>query len=259
MTGLVDNATLRTAVAAFAAKPEQSSYLEVLRNCFQGDLLLDVTGHAPDVAERASGPVFPAGSTIGFRETEGPDGTRGLLAFTRQEEAARMHDDPAAQVQTIGQPAVAVLEFAREHDYGWLYIDPAGPTCGLSLSDLEFALDAPHNDAVKAAIGSGDRGAVIDALAAGGQLLYSVKPAPGEGAQVRTSVGPDGQSVFLAFTSAAEVVARGSGDAFAPIDIARVLVDSLAEPFAGLVINPSGPWVALGRDELLEAQRRLAS
>ena len=37
----VDNASLRAAVEAFATKPEQSTYLDVVRGCLQGRLLID--------------------------------------------------------------------------------------------------------------------------------------------------------------------------------------------------------------------------
>jgi len=55
---LVDNLTLRTAVEAFAATPNQGTYLEVVRNCFQGDLLLDATGSRDPVrtAQKLSSP-----------------------------------------------------------------------------------------------------------------------------------------------------------------------------------------------------------
>ncbi len=253
---LVDNRILRDAIAAFAAKPEQSSYLEVVRNCLQGDLLLDMTGHAPQLTDGAS--TFPAGSTIGFRETTGPDGARGLLAFTRQEEVARMHDDPTTKVQTLGQPAVGVLEFAKQQGYAWLYLDPAGPTCGVSMRDADFTLTAPHNDAVKAAIATGDRSAVLDALARGGKLLYAVNPVPSGGAQVRTSTAPDGDEVRMAFTSAAEAVVRTPATTFAAVEIAQVVDEALEAPYSGLLLNPAGPWIVLRHDELRALRGRLA-
>lgn len=252
---LVDNAPLRAAVAAFAAKSEQETYLEVVRSVFQGDLLLDSTGSTITTTE--DGTSIAAGSTLAFHEGTGPDGGRALFAFTRQEEVGRMHASEPAAVQTIGQPASGAVEFAVAQGYDWLYLDPAGPTCALKLADLTFVLRNPRNDAVKAALAVG-RAAVVDAMAAGGILFYAVKENPDGSVQVRTSTGPGGVPARLAFTSAAEIAVRGPGDAFAPIDIARVVADALAEPFVGLVINPAGPWVGLFPDELAEIARRLS-
>ena len=44
MADLVDNVSLRRAIAAFADSGEQSRYLEVMRNILHGELLFDTTG-----------------------------------------------------------------------------------------------------------------------------------------------------------------------------------------------------------------------
>ncbi len=259
MADLVDNAPLRYAIAQFAETSEQSAYLEVVRNILHGALLLDTTGS--EIAMTEDGASIAAGSTFAFREGTGPDGERALFAFTRQAEVAKMHEDEPAAVQTLAQPAAATLAFALEHGYTWLYLDPAGPTCGVKLADIQFALKTERNDAVKTALDTDGptwkKNAVIDALALGGKLLYAVNQTP-EGVQVRTSTNPEGQSVALAFTSAAEVVVRSTADSWAAIDVSRIVSDALGEHFSGLVINPAGPWVELGRDDLLQVQARLA-
>lgn len=251
---LVDNIPLRAAVAAFAAKAEQSSYLEVVRNCFQGDLLLDSTGSEITMTE--DGTSIAAGSRFHFHEGEGPNGERALFAFTRQEEAQRMH--PGEPATTMGQPAGGLMEFAQAQGYGWVYIDPAGPTCGVSLHDIDFVLRNARNDAVKNAT-AGRPSDVLDALAAGGTLMYAVIEHPDKSVEVRTSTSPEGKPVRLAFTSAAEVAARSTGDAFATIDIARIVDDALEPPFEGLVINPAGPWALLGREQLGILRSRLGT
>lgn len=260
MADLVDNIPLRRAIAQFAENSEQSSYLEVVRNILHGDLLFDTTGS--DIAMTVDGSSIVKGSTFAFREGTGPDGERALFAFTRQEEVLRMHEDAPATVQTLLQPAASTLEFAAEHGYAWLYLDPAGPTCGVRLADVEFALKTIRNDAVKTALDTEGptwmKNAVIDALSVGGQLLYAVNETP-NGMEVRTSTNPAGQAVALAFTSAAEVVVRSTSDAWAAIDVSRIVSDALGENFSGLVINPAGPWIELGRDDLLQVQSRLAS
>ena len=224
-----------------------------MRCLLQGDLLFDSTGSA--ITMTADGGSIAAGSTFAFHEGIGPDGGRALFAFTRQEEVQRMHADAPDSVQTIGQPATGVLEFAAGQGYQWLYIDPAGPTCALKIPDLDFVLRNPRNDAVKAALAVG-REAVVDAMGSGGILFYAVNETP-DGVQVRTSTGPDNKPVRLAFTSPAEVAARSVGDPFSAIDIARIVNDALAEPFTGLVINPAGPWIGLYPEDLTEVRRRL--
>ena len=254
MSELVDNVTLRTAVEAFAAAPAQDTYFEVLRNCFQGELLLDATTSTLEFTP--DGSAIAAGSTLAFAGGKGPDGKTALFAFTRQAEAAKLHDDPDS-VKTVAQSASSLIEFAAK-EHAWLYIDPAGPTCAIEFADVGFAMRNHRNDAVKDALNITGKTATMDALAAGGKLLYAIDES-GESPSVRTSVAPDGSPVFLAFTSAAEVVVRDVANAFTTVDISRVIDDALAEPFTGLVINPAGPWVMLDRADLLDVQARLAS
>ena len=249
MADLVDNLPLRTAVEAFAADSNQQTYWEVLRNTLQGDLLYDITGSTPPVDG-----VLQKGAVLRFHEGTGPDGGRALFAFTRHEEAQKMHaDEPAA---TLGQSAASALDFARSQGYAWLYIDPAGPTCGLEMKDVDFTLRGERNDAVKASL-PGSRRDVIDAMSLGGSLLLGVKEHPDGRVEVRTSTGPNDVPVRVAFTSAVEVVMRNAGDAWSAVPISRIVADALAPPFEGLIINPSGPWIGLYPDELREIQSRL--
>ena len=255
MPELVDNLPLRAAVGAFAAASNQQTYWEVLRQMLQGDLLFDITGSTPPVDG-----VLQKGALLRFHEGTGPDGGRALFVFTRQEEAQRMHaDEPAT---TLGQPAAGVLDFAKSQGYSWVYVDPAGPTCALQLSDVDFTLRGERNDAVKAALatpGAPDttRRAVIDAMSLGGSLLMGVNEHPYGRVEVRTSTGPNDVAVRLAFTSAIEVVSRNPGDAWTAVPMGRIVSDSLTPPFEGLVLNPAGPWLGLYPDELREIQSRL--
>ena len=149
MAELVDNTPLRAAIAAFSEAPDQAKYFEVLRVAMQGSLLLDATGSTIQFTE--DGSSIAAGSTIGFHEGKGPDGELALFAFTSQEQAVAMHPSEPDGVQTIGQSAVGTLEFAASQ-YTWLYLDPAGPTCGLEVAHIQFVLRNHHNDAVKEAL-----------------------------------------------------------------------------------------------------------
>lgn len=257
MAELVDNTLLRAAVAAFAAAPDQATYFDVLRASLHGDLLMDATGSS--ITYTDDGTSIAAGSRIAFQEGEAPDGGRAMFAFTNQEQVGNLHPDDRDSVQTIGQTAIATLELAVSQGFAWLYIDPAGPRCALEVAHLHFVLRNAHNDAVAAAIVQpmGTREAVIEALALGGTLLYAVTEHDDGRVEVATSTNPAGEPVYLAFTSAAEVLARDPQAAVAAIEVNRVVGDALTEPFAGLVINPGGPWMSLEHDELRALQSRL--
>lgn len=114
---LVDNALLRAALERGAPAEELVALLE------QGDLLFDITGSTITL----DGDTMLAGSRISIHEGEADDGSRILLAFTRQEEVLRLHPDAPDSVQTLGQPAAGALEFARTQGYAWLHLDPASP------------------------------------------------------------------------------------------------------------------------------------
>lgn len=167
---LVDHSVLRRAVAEFAAQPGQQRCYDVLRSCMYGELLLDTTG-----SSALTGTPFAHGSELRIHGGSGPNGGKALFAFTRNEEIARRHP-PGTATQSLVQSAVATLEFARSQGYAWLYIDPAGPTCALSATEIDFALRNPNNETLKKALadfsdGLIDRQAVLQVLRQDGPLL----------------------------------------------------------------------------------------
>lgn len=129
---LVDNTALREAMARGASTDELFALLG------QGDLLLDITGSSIEHTTVDGGPAIAAGSTFRVHEAERDDGSRILFAFTRQEEAIRLHADTPNDVQTLGQPATGLLEFAVSQGYRWLYLDPQSPaTAALDLASRQ--------------------------------------------------------------------------------------------------------------------------
>jgi hypothetical protein len=181
-----------------------------------------------------------------------------------------MHPDDQSVVQALVQSAAGLLQFASTERYGWLYIDPAGPTCAISHRDAAFALRGGRNDAVKAALAIADaqasKAAVLDALAENGPLLLAVDTdsvsasgeSDGSPLRIRDSVDPDGHPVLLAFTSGPEVSARNIEDSFATRPAAEIMRDAIQAPYGGLVINPGGPSMALSADELRAVLQRIA-
>lgn len=257
MSGPVDNSTLRAAVVAFGAAPNDSTYIEVLRCCLQGQVLFDTTGSTRPVVAADGTARFEKGAVLRFAGGLGADDQPALFAFTSQAEVLRMHEDAPDDVQTLVQTAPSVLEFLVSQEYAWLYIDPAGPTCAISKADAEHALRGERNDAVKEALQSGDRGAVLDALARGDILNLAVEGSDPQRTRVRSTQGPDGSDMLLAFTSGPEVSARNTTDGYAAVAIERVLRDALAAPYSGLVLNPAGPWMALDHDDLTAVLARI--
>jgi hypothetical protein len=258
--GGIRNDAVRVAVEAFAADPGQQTMIDVLRFCLFGPLFLDVTGS--DLTLNADGQI-EEGSDIAIRGGEGPDDKPAMFAFTSHEQLARMYDD-GEQTQSLVQDAASVLELCRAQDSDWLVLDPAGPACVLGAEDIDFALQVPRNDVVRAALEPGTpKEELLAALHAAGPLALAVEaPEGGEdnGAdpgqeqvelRVRATDAPDGSGqALVAFTSGPEVVARATDVQIATqeaVDVLSVVRDS---GFAGLVINPAGPWAYLSAAEI---------
>ncbi len=192
---------------------------------------------------------FPRGSRIQIRGGTGPGGGRALFAFTRQEEIDRLYP-PGTETQSMVTPARGALELARQQQDAWLYIDPAGPTCALSASDIDFALRNPNNEPLKTVLaaldaGHADRSDVLQLLFADGPLLLAANEAtePGK-VRVRWMTLADGSPALVAFTSAPEAVASNASDGFFALSTSAVLEMVRRDGYDGIVINPAGPSVA---------------
>jgi hypothetical protein len=246
----VDNTVVRKAVGAFAAQPNQRAALEVLRSCMYGNLLLDTTGSDAPTPEG-----FTTGSKLQIRRGTGPDGKDALFAFTRNEEVARLYP-PETTTMSLVTSATGALEFVKSQQVAWLYIDPAGPTCALSAAEIDFVLRNPNNEPLKGAIfnlfiGRTHRQAVLNLLKQDGPMLLAVDETsvPGK-AGFRATGMPDGSTGLLAFTSAPEVVAYNPADAVLKATTREVIERVRADGYGGLIINPSGPYLAVTLAEL---------
>jgi hypothetical protein len=259
--GEIANPRVRAAVEAFAEAPSAEGSVDVLRACLQGALLLDITGS--DITLTEDGTAIAPGSTVQVAYGTGPDGEPAGLAYTSQAELARAHPDGTA-VQSLVQPATAVLADVQGNDHKWLYIDPAGPTCALSREEIDFALNVPRNDALREALEAADadpdrRGELVEALQDDGALVVALGgDAPDEGQtqeQTQASVLggelPDGSPGLFVFTSGPEAIASAPQANLAVITTADVQ-DMLRDGgFGGVVVNPAGPWAAVPAADLL--------
>lgn len=275
MTDAVDegisNPAVRAAIDEFVATSGARGSLDVLRWCLQGFLLLDVTGS--DLRMSPDGAQLEAGSSVQIATMAGPDGESALAAFTSAAEIEKIHHvggsaDPAeTHVQSLVQPATAVLELAVEQDHKWICLDPAGPSCALSREDIDFALRVPRNDVVRQALDvvnmdPDQRPVLLDALRAEGTFVLAVDAqdlpegplAEDTPARVRTTTMPDERPALLVFTSGPEAAARAEGDSFMVWSTAEVHEALRDGDFAGLVVNPAGPWAAVTIDELFGSE-----
>ena len=235
--------------------------MDVLRACLQGALLLDITGS--DITLTEDGTAIAPGSTVQVAYGTGPDGEPAGLAYTSQAELARAHPD-GAQVQSLVQPATAVLADVQANDHRWLYVDPAGPTCALSREEIDFALSVPRNDPLREALELADadpgrRAELVEALQADGTLVVALGgDAPDEGQteeQTQASVLggelPDGSPGLFVFTSGPEAVASAPEATLAVVTTSDVQDMVRDGGFGGLVVNPAGPWAAVPAADLL--------
>ncbi|WP_083587303.1 SseB family protein [Agrococcus sp. Marseille-P2731] len=251
----VDNARLRRAITAFGADSSEQNMVEVIRAALVGELLLDATGSEFDLR----GGSAQSGSKIRIRSSVGPDGRRAMLAFTSNAEVARMHPE-GTQHQSLARPAASVLEMAKKQGAGWLYLDPADKTVALSAKDIDFALRHLRNDRLSAAIAAGESGgsreAILEALRADGPILLAGEVRGGEQRtdqpRLRMSERADGTRALLVFTSAPEIAARNPQDGVISTTTKRLREQLRTSTlFAGLVVNPAGPFVEVTREEFL--------
>lgn len=242
------NPAVRAAVEAFAAAPSPATSVEVLRHCLVGHLLYDGTGSRITMTDDDP-PRMAAGSTMNIATARGPDGRSALLAFTSQSEIQRVHE-AGTDVISFVEPGPGVLELVRMQGHGWLYVDPAGPTCALSAAEIDFALRVPRNDRARAALEpAGTREELLGALRDDGQLLLAVEDVAGT-PRVRHTEAPGGGHALMVFTSSPEVVARNLTDRPVAQTTTEVRERVLRDGLAGLVVNAAGPWAFVSAEEL---------
>ncbi|MEE6274213.1 SseB family protein [Georgenia wangjunii] len=253
-----DNPQLREAIATFAAQPDRDRMLHVLRQALGGRLVLDATGS--DVHKTDGGKPDMRLTTV-----TAPDGSRGIGAFTSNVALAdfrrKLHEKagttPPAELVGLAQAGPTVLELFRQNeDLRWLILDPGGPSCALGKPEVNYALSAPSNTAVKDLLAREHSiQELFDALRApDSQLFLAEKKRPEtEDTEGGTpTAGPvfarheaDGSPVMVVFTSPAEVAAYGADFSSRRFPVEWLMRFFLRSRVKEMRINPSGPSATL--------------
>lgn len=167
---------------------------------------------------------------------------------------------PGTRTQSLVTSAVGAMELALHHRDAWLYIDPAGPTCALSASEMDFALRNPRNDPLKMAVadlhaGRIQRPTILEVLRSDGSMLMAADETtiPGK-IGFRSVTLRDGSAALIGCSSAAEVVAFNPADAVTVLTTLKVVDEVLKNGYAGLMVNPAGPFVFFPSSELAAQQ-----
>lgn len=247
--GLPDNAIVKQALAALPEAPQNTDVMNVMRQSLQGHLYVRVQGDAKALIAEGQNLTL-AVTAIGDK--------RFLLAFTG---GAALQDsvraDGDAATSAVGQPASTVFQNVVAGPYAGLFLDHATSGARLILPSELIAKALEEADptfAVKTLLVSErtPRTAVDVADALTRAKLWVAGNADPEGriglAEARSA---DGRRRLEVFSHPLEVIALGRGDRPLPIT-GEQLAKALAadDGITGVVVDPAGPWIELGRTEL---------
>lgn len=257
--GLPENVLLREAVTAFAEQPDPARLMHVARQLLQGPVYLRVQGDA-----RA---LLTEGRDLPFAVANRDDKQYVVLFSGGRALASAMRSDQATDTTALGQPALAVLRQLLSGSYAGVVLDSwAGRTSPvLPRTLLQNALDQADPDATIKTLLAGVRtpatAAAVAAALADKRAWIAVNRTPdSEAWGVGESRSSDGARHLNVFSHPLEVEALGRGDKAAPItppQLAAALAGDQA--LAGVIVDPAGPWIRLGRDDLAPVLARAAA
>ncbi|MEV7692366.1 SseB family protein [Microbacterium sp. NPDC089189] len=247
--GLRDNVLLRDALAALPAQASPAELMNVARQLLQGHLFIRVQGDARELLAKGEG--LPM-SIITYQEQ------KYLLAYSSGKALQEaVSGDGDTGTSALAQPVTGIIRQVVEGDFGGIAVDHASrPGSAIlpsqllekALSDLDpevtvkTLLAAPRTDAIP--------GQIAEALTTAPLWIAARRTESGQVgiAELRT---PDGGRLLELFSHPLELVALGRGDQPAKVS-AEQLGAALRsdEGIAGVIINPAGPWIRLGRDQL---------
>jgi hypothetical protein len=248
---------VRAAVDRFVGAPDNKGMIEVIRQCMAGSLLLDVTSST--LVEGPDGQAVGPGSTLRVQTLGEPDGTRSLAAYTSAAEAQAMfdrHHPDGGKPVLLRESAVKILQMlVDDPQYDHLVIDPAHRGCRISRPQIQWAVRAPHNDVVKAAMLENNMSQLLAGLLAPdgvlllGARLQGERAVPVYAKPQEEGVAPD---TLLLFTSAAEVAALDPALEARSAPSRQALRFALDSGAAKVCINAHPPVATLTAEQLRE-------
>lgn len=235
----LDNTLVFEALETFSAQPNGRTAINVARQILGTELLLDISEN----------PDQPGISVVEVQ------GVPSVLAFTSHAELVEFRrttkrgSAATSWVVAGGQ----LLRFVADHrEIEALRINPAGPTCTLAQSDIQFVVGSLANSGLKTATMASDTvKSVLQALRQPDAMVILADRSGGDGlAGPLVLPGPNGRSVLPVFSSGAEVAAFDPTLKFSQVSAEWVLDTALQSTGYDVVVNPAGPPVYMGRDQM---------
>jgi hypothetical protein len=251
MPGLRDNVLLSNALAEIVGQAEPAQLLNVARQLLQGHVFLRVKGDAR--ALMAEGKDLPL--AVANNGTEQLVlGYSGGMALRASVEADGDRDTSA-----MAQPVLTLLRHIIDGPYGGMVLNPAAadgravlPEPLLERMIAEVDPQLRIKTALSDARTESTASTVVEAIVADAPMWIAVNQTEEGGPMgVAESRAATGERFLEVFSHPLELLALGRGDQPLPIrtmQLAKALSQDAG--LTGILIDPAGPWIRLGRDEL---------
>ena len=248
--GLPDNVVLRGTLAALTENPEPHDILGVARQLLQGNVYLRVKGNAQELM--STGEALPL--AIATRE----EGQFVMLYSSGAALAAAVQADGDTETSALGQPGPAVLQYVLQGDFAGVMVDHASAPAAVVLPRalIERMVSEWDPQCALKKLVSGPRSEetsaqVAEALTTAPLWIAVNRASDDDDWGVAESRTDAGERILPVFSHPLEVVALGRNDRpmpFTPAQLGQALRGD--EGIDGVVVDPVGPWLRLGRDEL---------
>ena len=247
--GLRDNVLLRAALGRMGDAPASQALLDVTRQLLQGHVFLRVKGDARALLAEGKGlPLAIANSG---------DRTFALVYSSGAALQASVKADRDAETSAMGQPVLTVLRHALASSYDGIIIDPASAPSRAVLPKelLQRAVEQADPQLTVKTLLAAERTPEIDAKVAEALTRVPLWVAVGVSdigtPGIAEGRDAEGRRFLEVYSHPLEVAVMGRGDNAGPItpaQLARALRTD--QGLTGLLVDPAGPWIRLGRDDL---------
>lgn len=251
MPGLRDNVLLSNALAEIVGQAEPAQLLNVARQLLQGHVFLRVKGDAR--ALMAEGKDLPL-AVANNGDEQLVLGYSGGMALRASVEADGDRDTSA-----MAQPVLTLLRHIIDGPYGGMVLNPATadgravlPKALLERMIAEVDPQLRIKTALCDARTESTASTVVEAIVADAPMWIAVNQTEEGGPMgVAESRSATGERFLEVFSHPLELLALGRGDQPLPIRTLQ-LAEALSQDagLTGILIDPAGPWIRLGRDEL---------